>query len=76
MLGVNKAIKLISTLTLILSETFAKYCLLILKTCFVKQHCDIKPKSVSQIRLMSPAKIELRCNTKYKRIHKKTKYTG
>ena len=48
---------------MILSETFAKYCLLILKTCFVKQHCVINPKSVSQIRLMSPAEIGLQYNT-------------
>ena len=51
--------QVVSTLTLIFRETFAKYCLLILKTCFVKQHCDISPKSVSQIRLMSPENIKL-----------------
>lgn len=46
------------TLTLIFKETLAKYCLLVLNTCFVRQHCDIKPKSVSHILLRSPASVK------------------
>lgn len=42
------------TLTLIFRETLARYCLLTLKTCFVRQHWDIKPRSVSHILLRSP----------------------
>ena len=43
------------TLTLIFKATFARYCLLILKTCFVKQHCETIPRSVSQILFKSPS---------------------
>ena len=42
------------TLTLIFKATFARYYLLILKTCLVKQHCETSPRSVSQIRSRSP----------------------
>jgi hypothetical protein len=44
------------TLTFILSATFARYCLLILKTCLVRQHWETNPRSVSQILLRSPEK--------------------
>lgn len=42
------------TLTFIFKATLARYCLLILKTCFVKQHWDTIPRSVSQILFKSP----------------------
>lgn len=44
------------TFTFILRDTLAKYCLLILNTCLVKQHCETMPRSVSQIRFRSPRK--------------------
>jgi hypothetical protein len=44
------------TLTFILRATFARYCLLILKTCLVRQHWETNPRSVSHILLRSPDK--------------------
>ena len=43
------------TLTLIFKATFARYCLVILKTCFVKQYCETIPRPVSQILFRSPS---------------------
>jgi hypothetical protein len=42
------------TLTLIFNATFAKYCLLILNTCLVKQHCETTPILVSHCFFRSP----------------------
>ena len=44
------------TFTLIFNATLARYCLLSLKTCFVRQHWETIPRSVSQIRFKSPVK--------------------
>jgi hypothetical protein len=43
------------TLTLIFRARFARICLFILKTCFVQQHCETIPRSISQTRFKSPS---------------------
>lgn len=44
------------TLTLIFSATFSKYCLFSFCACLGWQHCETIPSSVSQIRLIFPAR--------------------
>ena len=46
------------TFTLIFKDTFARYCLETFNTYLVRQHCEINPKSVSQMRFRSPTKME------------------